>query len=182
MVETQFEQPCENGKRPTPTSARVIMLANDVGLNYHAIFSKAGVPVSTVRDIVASSSARQTGTNRQGRPLLLTSEQVDKVISFIKNNFEHRALPWKNLVAECGLECSPVTLKRALTDRGYHKCVACPKPFISESACQQRLVFITEHSSWSWEWEVVLGATNACSTLASNGKQWWCAPTRSATA
>ncbi len=152
----EYEQQCENGEWPTPTGTRVITLANDGAISFYAISGITGVPESSVRKIVESGSVRHSGRDRPVRPPILSSEQIDKVIDYLGHNFEHRILSWKGLVSACSLECSPVTLKTALAARGFHKCVACPKPFISESARQQRLLFITEHSHWSWQWEEVI--------------------------
>lgn len=152
----ELEQRDDHGEWPTPTRSRVITLANDAHIGPHAISSLTGVPESSVRNIVESGSARRPGRDRPGRPSILSPERVDEVIQFLGHDFNRRKLSWKALISECKLDCSPTTLKRALAERGYHKCVACPKPFISESARQQRLLFIEEHGHWSWEWEDVV--------------------------
>lgn len=151
-----YSQRCKNGEWPTPQRARVISLALDCHLGASAISKITGVPPDSVDDILASNSARRPGKDREGRPPVLTDKQIDEVIKYLGHNFHHRALPWKNLAAECHLDCSTRTLQRALAKRGYHKCVACPKPFISESARQQRLEFIVEHRHWSYQWEDVI--------------------------
>ncbi len=152
----EYQQQCENGEWPTPTRSRVITLAYDAAISINAISGITGVPKSSVRDIVNSGSVRRPGHDRPGRPPVLSPEQVDNVIDYLGHNFEHRKLSWRGLVSECNLDCSPYTLKAHLAERGFHKCVACPKPFISESARQQRLLFIEEHSHWSWEWEDII--------------------------
>ncbi len=82
-------------------------------------------------------------------------------------------LPWKGLARQYNLDCSDATLRRALAKRGYHKSVACPKPFISESARQQRLEFIADYQHWSWEWQDVVWSDECVFSIrANNGKLW----------
>ncbi len=60
------------------------------------------------------------------------------------------------LGTQCGLDVHPCTLRRALASRGYYKCVACPKQFISPSAREKRWAFVMDHLHWTWQWEEVL--------------------------
>jgi hypothetical protein len=57
---------------------------------------------------------------------------------------------------QCGLDIHLCTLRCALASRGYHKCVACPKPFISPSAREKRWAFVMDHLYWTWLGEEVL--------------------------
>ena len=135
-----------NAEWPTPNKTRVKTLYHNSHFSKKVIARTIlDMTVSTVRRILKSDTTHRTGTNRSGRPYILTPEQVDQVIQFLGKNFQRRALPWRNLVAECGLDYSPDTLRRELANRGYHKCVAYPKPFIFESARQQPLEFVMEH-------------------------------------
>lgn len=151
------EQPHEpRTEWSTPQKARVKSLFYDSHLSKRAISRLIPMPLTSVHNILRSNTSRRSGKTRSGRPPVLIPEQVDQVIEFLGHNFKHRILPWKNLASAYGLECSADKLKRELANRGYHKCVACSKPFISESARQQRLEFITEYAHDTWQWEDVL--------------------------
>ncbi len=130
----ESEQQCKKGVWPTPNMTRVITLANNGKISFHAISGITGVHESSIRKIVESGSVRRPGLDCSGQPPILSSEQIDNVIDYLGHNFEHHILSWKGLVSACSLECSPVMLKMVLAVRGFHKCIACPKPFISESA------------------------------------------------
>ena len=82
--------------------------------------------------------------------------QRSKLIRLLITPVITSALPWKNLAAECNLNCTSKTPKRVLTEQGYHKCVTCPKLLISKSAHQQQIKFIDDHLSWLYEWEDVI--------------------------
>ena len=95
--------------------------------------------------------------NRPGRPHQLTDTEVDSVLQTLRGHYKKSVLPWQRLAQACGLSCSGDTLRRALNAHGYHKCIACPKPYISDAARQKRVDFVTNHADWTDEdWQQVL--------------------------
>lgn len=150
------DRPAKKAEWLTPRRARVQSLFIDGQMRKRAIAKKLQMPRSTVQDILNSSTTRRGGKARSGRPPKLSHKDVDNVLAFLGKSFSRRILPWNEIIKECNLDVSDNTLRRALAKRGYRKCVACPKPFISESAQQQRLEFIAEHKDWTWQWQDVL--------------------------
>jgi hypothetical protein len=56
------------------------------------------------------------------------------------------------------LTCSPSTLERRLKQRGYFRCVACQKPYLSMVQASARLIWGISHMFWrkEKEWRKVL--------------------------
>jgi hypothetical protein len=54
------------------------------------------------------------------------------------------------------LECSVETLDRRLKQRGYFRCVACQKPYLTAAQVLARLLWAITHLFWTIEWLKVL--------------------------
>lgn len=60
-----------------------------------------------------------------------------------------------------------------MAERGYHKCKACPKLFISENARMRRLQFAEDHINWMpHRWHHVLWSDEYTFTTSKQRKAW----------
>jgi hypothetical protein len=65
-------------------------------------------------------------------------------------------MQYDNLIRELGLECSPNTLQKRLHQRGYFRCTACQKPFLTAAQVIGRFLWAIAHIFWHEEWLKVL--------------------------
>ena len=68
---------------------------------------------------------------RIGRPQILTNARVDEIIEYLSESWDNRCLDWTHLRDELKLPCTPEHLARRLKQRGYFRCVACQKPYLT---------------------------------------------------
>jgi len=111
---------------------------------------------STIIKILTYDAPERTRITRTGRPSLLTDKQVDEVIKYASESFAHRCLNFQLLHDELELQCSVKTLERRLKQRGYFRCVACQKPYLTTAQVTSRLLWAIAHIFWTVEWLKVL--------------------------
>ena len=61
---------------------------------------------SIIEKILRYDAPERTRISRTGRPSLLTDLQVDEIIEYASESWEHRVLDYSKLHNEVGLECS----------------------------------------------------------------------------
>jgi hypothetical protein len=69
---------------------------------------------STIEKILRYDAPERTRMTRTGRPSLLTDLQVDEIIEYTSETYEHRILDFTLLRDELQLECSVRTLELRL--------------------------------------------------------------------
>jgi transposase len=69
---------------------------------------------STIKKILRYDTPERSRISRSGRPSLLTDTQVDEIIEYLSESWEHRILDFEILRNELELECSVITLERRL--------------------------------------------------------------------
>jgi transposase len=111
---------------------------------------------STIEKVLRYDAPERKRITRSGRPSLLTDTQVDEIIEYLSESWEHRILDFTVLRNELELECSVVTLERRLKQRGYFRCVACQKPYLTAAQVIARLLWAIAHIFWTKEWLKVL--------------------------
>jgi len=89
------------------------------------LMTRYGLVRSTVEKILRYDAPEPTRINRAGRPSLLTDSQVDQIIEYASESWEHRILDFTLLHNKLELQCSVETLECRLKQRGYFRCVAC---------------------------------------------------------
>lgn len=97
-----------------------------------------GVSKSSVHDLLASESVRRK-ENERGRPRKIQEKELEDLVAEATKNWQGRQLSWDALGTACGLQCSGLTIRRAMHEIGYKKCKACKHPYISEPARIKRL-------------------------------------------
>lgn len=92
-----------------------------------------------------SSSSRRLHKNpdeqkKRERKRFITSSQIREIKRILKEEeFEARALTWKQLDYEIKLDCSDHTVQRAMRTMNYHKCISCKKNWVNEKMTKKRV-------------------------------------------
>ena len=111
---------------------------------------------STIRRILAYDTPERARPNRRGPAQKLTDARVDEIIEYCSENWEHRIVKYDVLCKELNLPCTPSTLQRRLHQRGYYRCTACQKPYLTAAQVIGRLLWAIAHIFWHQEWLKVL--------------------------
>lgn len=75
----------------------------------------------------------------------LTEAHLDEIIEWISSSERTRRLPYHKVIEELDLDVAPITLVHALKKRGYHRCKALRKPYLSPENRRQQLIWGLEH-------------------------------------
>jgi len=136
---------CEVKRKHWDTPARTkVLILKDEGYSDRTIEQITGVPKSTVARICKNRKERRN-KHRTGRPPKLTKHDTRRILAIATNNWEGRKLSYHQLAKEAGVTASGKTVKRALRKRGYRRCRACRKPFISVQNQWARRGYAREH-------------------------------------
>ena len=137
-------------EKPTPVKARVqgaydyCQWAGIKGQT-EAIIRYNGLSHSTGWRIIRSRNPRRlnhdsTQKERRGRKSIITPEHMKEMERILENEgIEGRALTWAQLGMEVGLDCHGDTIKRAMEDMNYRKCIACQRGWVNQKTAQRRL-------------------------------------------
>jgi len=116
---------------------------------------------STIDMVLRYDVPERSRITRTGRPSLLTDTQVNEIIEYLSESWEHRILDYTLLRNELQLDCSVETLERRLKQRGYFRCVACQKPYLTAAQVLARFLWAIAHIFWTTEWLKVLWSDEA---------------------
>jgi transposase len=86
---------------------------------------------TTIEKVLRYDAPERSRITRTGRPSLLSDTQVNEIIEYASEKWEHRVLNFTLLHDELNLECTVKTLERKLKQRGYFRCIACQKPYLT---------------------------------------------------
>ena len=100
---------------------------------------------SSIRRILSYNYPERKRRNRTGPAFLLSDAQVDNIIEYCSESWEHRIIKYDVLRTELGLKCSVQTLERRLKQRGYFRCTACQKPFLTKAQVIGRFLWAMAH-------------------------------------
>jgi len=133
------------GEWKTPKRAEIRALGRIKGLSIRRIAEVTGVPRSSVCRIINFAGPRRARATRNGRRHIISERQLRRLIRRLRTNWRTRCLPLVPLAKECDIKASKSTIQRVLAKAGYHRCVACPRPFINKKQQNKRLKFAQEH-------------------------------------
>ncbi|RPA70614.1 hypothetical protein BJ508DRAFT_316368 [Ascobolus immersus RN42] len=135
----------------TPVRVRVKCMLNE-GYTQRAIAQITGVPQSTVSDIKKHPHSRRNPLrlSHRGRPHKLSKHDVDRMIDLVNTGFYARCFRWDELAIKCGIKASEDTIRREMNNRGYFRCKACKKPFMSDDCKHDRRVYSKKHRWKTW--------------------------------
>ena len=166
--------PQQREEHATPRRVRVLSAYQDHHWSKRRISREFNIPHTTVLRILKSESPRRTRPSaRTGRPRKISERELRRVIRHIRRSYNNRKLPYAQVARECGLNCSGQTVRRALARVGYHKCKACPKPFINKKQRKQRLAWARENRPWLQDdWDKVLWTDEVTFETGKKAKDW----------
>ena len=115
------------------------------GYSYQKIAQRLQVTYHQAR--YAAKAVHLSPKKSSGRPLVLSSEQVDEIEAFVISSPEHRQLTYFKLAyahfSHFGV--SEKVIQRKISTRGYARRIAASKPPLSAENKRKRLEFVTEH-------------------------------------
>ena len=111
---------------------------------------------STILHILGYPVPERKRLARTGRPKELSDARVDEIIEYLSDSWDNRVLNWVQLRDEMKLSCTLETLATRLKQHGYHRCVACQKPYLTPAQVLGRLLWAITHIFWHLEWLKVL--------------------------
>jgi hypothetical protein len=95
---------------------------------------------SLIRRILSYDYLERKRRNRTGPTFLLLDTQVDNIIEYCSESWEYRIIKYNVLRTKLRLKYSIQTLKRRLKQRGYFRCTACQKPFLTKAQVIRRFL------------------------------------------
>jgi transposase len=106
---------------------------------------------STINRILRYDQITRARPTCTGRPHLLNNVQVNWIIEWLSETYRQRTLNWVKVHDELELECSVKTLEVRLKQRGYFRCVACQKPYLTPDQVHARFLWAIAHIFWHLE-------------------------------
>jgi transposase len=121
-----------------------------------ALIDRYKLGYTTICRVLKYDGPERARPSRTGRPQQLTDARVDEVIEYLSETWDNRCLNWTHLCVELKLPCTPETLATRLKQRGYFRCVACQKPYLTTAQVLARFLWSITHIFWTVEWLKVL--------------------------
>ena len=106
---------------------------------------------SSIRRILNYEYPERRRPKRTGPAFLLSDAQVDEIIKYCSESWAHRIIRYDVLCEELGLKCTAQTLERRLKQRGYYRCTACQKPYLTIAQVTARFLWAIAHIFWHLE-------------------------------
>lgn len=142
----------------TPQKARIMDITKIIGTNSlrspngtlltkTRLFRQNNVPLTTAKRILKSQDPRTLHNSKirketRGRKPLLTEQDIRAIERLIWTHGQAgRVLTWESLAHEAGVNVSAHTLQRQFKTKGYRRCVACRKSFITPDIAARRVKF-----------------------------------------
>lgn len=131
----------------TPTRKAVRSDRFDHALTYQAIANTRQIPKTSVIRICDDTSSRRSIHNpkkeeKRGKDTKVSPKDVRQMELILQEDgFCTRALTWKQLGYEAGLDVSWRTIQRHMGTIDYHKCIACRKGWCNEQTKKRRVEY-----------------------------------------
>lgn len=133
------------------------------------------IPRSTIHRLShQSQQGRFKPKKRSGRPRIVTPIIRQKLVSVATATAHNRRLPYASLSALIGVRMSPAVVGAALQEEGFHRRVACQKPFLTPAQKSKRFNWALEHAHWGVEeWRRVIWTDEAAFNVGgTHGRIW----------
>jgi len=120
-----------------PVKAKVHIYYHDFGQSKDQIAKALDIDRYVVRDILSKPVRREI--NFRGRYKALNSNDVQRLIQKVCENYTTQIFTWEDLEAACDLDVSVRTIKRAMNEAEFHKCNICHHSFITAVEATKRV-------------------------------------------
>jgi len=141
---------------PTKHKEAIRQLHGFAGKSVEELMARYQLGKSTINRILSYEHPERARPSRTGRPRQLTDARVDEIIEYLSETYENRCLDWTHLRDELELSCTPEWLATRLKQRGYFRCTACQKPYLTAAQVLGRFLWAITHIFWTVEWLKVL--------------------------
>ena len=141
---------------PTKHKEAIRELAAFGGKSVEQLANRYELGQSTIRRVLNYDAPERARPTRTGRKALLTDARLDEVIEYCSEKWANRILKYEDIVTELKLKCTPKTLMNRLHQRGYFRCTACQKPYLTPAQVIARLLWGLAHMFWTIEWLKIL--------------------------
>jgi hypothetical protein len=144
------------------TNKTIEQIAKDLGLSWHQVQH-------------ACARHSESPSVRTGHPPVLSSQQIDHLVAFVRSSYEARRMSYLDLSLDpfrewnVGQRC----IQRALNSRGYSRRRARSKPVLSDLNKTKRIEFAQTHINWSLDdWSRVLWTDEIWATGNPHKNSW----------
>ncbi|KNG52823.1 transposable element tc1, partial [Stemphylium lycopersici] len=112
----------------------------------------------TIRQVQYVLKRPLTPKKRPGRPGVLTPEQVQELIDFVRSSQETRQMTYFELAHHFeDWHIGEYVVRSTLRSRGYRRCMALQKPPLTPQNRAKRMAFAEAHINWTVEqWNTIL--------------------------
>jgi hypothetical protein len=141
---------------PTKHKEAIRQLHGFAKVPIEALMARYKLGKSTINRVLSYDKPERARETRTGRPTILSDSRVDEIIEYLSESWDKRILKYSEIVKELKLPCSVAGLELTLKQRGYHRCVACQKPYLTLAQVTARLLWAITHIFWTHEWLKVL--------------------------
>ena len=136
---------------PTKHKEAIRQLHGFAKIPIESLMSRYKLGKSTINRVLSYDQPERSRAGRTGRPTILSDFRVDKIIEYLSESWNTRILKYSEVVEELKLPCSAAGLELRLKQRGYHRCVACQKPFLTVAQVTARLLWAIAYIFWTHE-------------------------------
>jgi transposase len=154
-----FPPPPHSALKTAPDTTRdqrlQIQTLRTAGFTYSQIREQLGDV--TLHQIAYAILHPLTPKKRKGKPSILTSEEVEEIITWVCLNKRNRRTPWYQIPTAIGLNVSYYCVRNALRKAGFARRVPRRKPPITERNRIARFEWAIQHLNWTYEdWKRIL--------------------------
>ena len=119
------------------------------GLSLQAIANQLRISPQQVQ--YACQRSDVSDTRSPGRPPVLSSEQTDELVEYIRSSEDGRFMTYFELAIYpfAHWNFGEIAIRGALRRRGYRRCISQCKPPLAPENTQKRLLFARTHRDWT---------------------------------
>lgn len=142
-------------------------------MDIESIASQLGFARRTVYRLL-HARITPTKTHNRSRKYKLQESDRRRLFTTATQDASHRRLPWKQVATICEIQAYKQTPRKVFHDAGYHRRIACCKPFLEAEAKHKQLVWALARADWTVkQWCRVLW-TDKCyvRTTGLSGTVW----------
>ena len=151
-----WNTPHKKGYEIPTITKNAIRQSHAEGKSRRFLQRKYDLAESTIRKVLFYSTPRRARPGRIGPAFLLSDAEVDEIICYASEKWDQRVLQYAQLKKNLRLGCSTRTLIRRLNQRGYSRCIACQKPYLTLEQVKARFLWGIAHIFWVVEWLHIL--------------------------